>query len=98
MSRLSDIRARAAQVKFRQEYENTAQVDREYMLELLDLMQQALDLALPEMDYDKRFAAVHESIVQTMEFKDEMDATELANVLTARALQALEAKMDAPYE
>lgn len=98
MSRFDDIKDRAAQTKFKQLYEHQAQVDREYLLDKIGLMQQALDLALPEMDYDKRFKAVHESIIETLMFEDEMDRTELVNVLTARALQALEAAMEVPYE
>lgn len=98
MTRFDDIRERTAQTKHSQVYEHQAQIDREYLMDKIDLMQQALDLALPEMDYHKRFKAVHESIVQTLMFEDEMDRTELVNVLTARALQALEAFMEAPYE
>lgn len=100
MTRFDDIRERTAQTKHSQVYEHQAQIDREYLMDKIDLMQQALDLALPEMDYDKRFAAVHESIVQTLKYDmdSKMDSTELCNVLTARALQALEAFMEAPYE
>lgn len=96
-TKLEYIRDRVERVKFHKNYETEAQVDREYLMDIIGLMQQALDLALPELDYDKRFAAVHESVVQTLNHREEMDATELANVLTARALQSLEATMEVPY-
>lgn len=100
MSRLDDIHERAQRIKFSKNYDHQAQIDREYLLDMIALMQQALDLALPEMDYDKRFAAVHEAIVQTMRYDmdSKMDATELVNVLTARALQALEGALEIPYD
>lgn len=98
MSNLDDIKARNAQVHATQMWDHQAQKDRDYLLKMIALMQQALELALPEMDYDDRFKKVHESVVQTMMFRADMDDTEFANVITARALQALEARMDAPYE
>lgn len=98
MSNLDDIKARNAQVHATQMWDHQAQKDRDYLLQMVALMQQALELALPEMDYDDRFKKVHESVVQTMMFRADMDDTEFANVITARALQALEARMDAPYE
>lgn len=98
MSQFDDIKQRAERVKFTQAYDHIAQTDREYLLTMIELQRQALDLALPEMDYDERFKAVHQSIVETLDYKDQMDDTELANVLAARALRALEAKMDIPYE
>lgn len=98
VSNIDDIKARNAQVHATQIWEHQAQKDRDYLLKMVALMEQALALALPDMDYDERFRKVHESVVQTMQFRADMDDTEFANVITARALQALEAQMDVPYD
>lgn len=100
VTEFDNIRERVQRTKHAQVYENQADVDREYLMDMVGLQQQALDLALPEMDYDKRFKAVHETLVNCLADKElrKEDATTFANYVTAKVLEALDHQMEVPYE